>query len=312
MTQNNRQAGRSANARIPLGLFHLCTGRPPSRQGLVPSPCYGHHWTPDLVGAVPERLVVLLHGLDEPGRIWDDAAPAILAAGMAVARFDYPNDQAIAASADLLLDTLATLRSMGVRTIDAVGHSMGGLVARDALTRAARPAGLPCANRLITVGTPNKGSPLARHRWVAEAREQIARWTESPGWTPPGSASPRGERGRAGVDLMPGSAFFADLDARPLPDAAMTIILGRLLPLPASSNAVGRALLDAMGDGVVSVASARLAGVSDVVELTGTHRGLVRNVSPTDAVRTRLGRPAKGAVPPAVPVIVDRLLRPVK
>jgi pimeloyl-ACP methyl ester carboxylesterase len=254
--------------------------------------------------------VVLLHGLDEPGRIWDDAAPAILAAGLAVARFDYPNDQAIAASADLLLGSLAALGSMGVRTIDAVAHSMGGLVARDALTRSPLPAGLPRANRLITVGTPNKGSPLARHRWVAEAREQIARWAESPGWTPPGSASAPGERGRAGVDLMPGSAFFTNLDTRPLPDATMTIILGRLLPVPTSPNAVGRALLDAMGDGVVSVASARLAGVRDVVELKGTHRGLIRNVSPTDAVRTRLGRAPKGAVPPAIPVIVDRLLRP--
>jgi hypothetical protein len=109
---------------------------------------------------------------------------------------------------------------------------------------------------------------------------------------------------------MPGSAFFTNLDTRPLPDATMTIILGRLLPVPTSPNAVGRALLDAMGDGVVSVASARLAGVRDVVELKGTHRGLIRNVSPTDAVRTRLGRAPKGAVPPAIPVIVDRLLRP--
>jgi len=257
-------------------------------------------------------LVVLLHGLDEPGRIWDDAAPAILAAGLPVARFDYPNDQAIAASADLLLGSLAMLGSIGVRSIDAVAHSMGGLVARDALTRFPRPAGLPRANRLITVGTPNKGSPLARHRWVAEAREQIARWAESPGWTPPGSASSPEERGRAGVDLMPGSAFFTDLDARPLPEVAMTIILGRLLPVPSSPNAVGRALLDAMGDGVVSVASARLAGVRDVVELKGTHRGLIRSVSPADAVRTKFGRAPKGAVPPAIPVIVDRLLRPVE
>ena len=299
------------NARIPLGLFFLRPGKPPARPGLVPSPCYGHHWTPEPLSPPPERFVLLLHGLDEPGRIWDDAAPAILGAGLAVARLDYPNDQAIAASADLLLAAMARLGSMGVRIIDAVGHSMGGLVARDALTRSTRPDRLPRANRLITVGTPNRGSPLARHRWVAEAREQIARWAESPGWTPPGSASPPGERGRAGVDLMPGSAFFAGLDARPLPDAAMTIILGRLLPVPASPNAVRRALLDAMGDGVVSVASARLTGVSDVVELLGTHRGLVRNVSPTDAVRTRLGRAPKGPVPPAIPVILDRLLRPV-
>lgn len=295
--------------RIPLGLFYLKPGSPHRSHGLTPPSPPGHHWTPEPPTAPPDRLVVLIHGLDEPGRIWDDAGPAIASAGLCVARFDYPNDQAISASADRLLATLAELAAMGVRTFDAIGHSMGGLVARDALTRPAKPGTLPAPQRLITIGTPNKGSPLARHRWVAEAREQLARWAESPGWTPPGSASPRGERGRAGVDLMPGSPFFTDLETRPLPEVAMTIILGRLLPLPPERNTVGRAILDAMGDGVVSVASARLAGVRDVVELCATHRGLVRNVSPTDAVRTRLGRAAKGPVPPAIPVILDRLLR---
>lgn len=298
--------------RIPLGVFYLRAGSSSGTRGVVPPSPRGHHWTSEPPTAAPERLVLLIHGLDEPGRIWDDAAPAIASEGFTVARFDYPNDQAITASADRLLMAMAELASLGVRTFDAVGHSMGGLVARDALTRPVIRRGVPQARRLITIGTPNKGSPLARHRWVAEAREQLARWADSPGWVPPGSASPPGERGRAGIDLMPGSAFFTELETRPLPQAAMTIILGRLLPMPAERHSVGRALLDAVGDGVVSVASARLAGVADVVELRGNHRGLIRNVSPADAVRTRLGRAARGPTPPAIPVILDRLLRPVE
>ena len=49
--------------------------------------------------------LVLIHGLDEPGDIWDDLAPALTAAGYAVWEYRYPNDQGIDRSADWLVSS---------------------------------------------------------------------------------------------------------------------------------------------------------------------------------------------------------------
>ena len=131
---------------------------------------------PGTLAAGPADLVLLIHGIDEVGPIWDNLAPQLAVRGYAVARFDYPNDQGLADSAALLHDELRSLRARGVVRITLIAHSMGGLIARDVLTspdayacRAAGHAGLPDITRLITVGTPNHGSPLARLRAVLEA-----------------------------------------------------------------------------------------------------------------------------------------------
>ena len=59
------------------------------------------------------RSLVLIHGLDEPGDIWDDLAPALTAAGHAVWEYRYPNDQGIERSADWLAELWPTLPSGG-------------------------------------------------------------------------------------------------------------------------------------------------------------------------------------------------------
>jgi len=220
-------------------------------------------WTPigDADERLPERVVVLVHGLDEPGSIWRDAAPAIHEKGLPVIRFEYPNDQRIERSVDLFLAALRTLCDLGAERVDLVCHSMGGLVARDALTRpvvdrqsvaedggspqkeggpspaASLPEGkgssaLPDIGRLIMVGTPNHGAPLVRLRLVAEAREHLSRWIdfdEASGAHP--LAFLGDGAGEAGDDLKPGSDFLKDLNARPLPGGVrITIIAGALAP----------------------------------------------------------------------------------
>jgi hypothetical protein len=65
---------------------------------------------------LPSRIVLLVHGLDEPGDIWDDAAVALADAGHTVVRFDYPNDQRIAHSADLLAAALERLKARNAST----------------------------------------------------------------------------------------------------------------------------------------------------------------------------------------------------
>ena len=49
---------------------------------------------------LPSQVVLLLHGLDEPGDVWSDVAAELDAAGHAVVRFNYRNDQHPTLSAD--------------------------------------------------------------------------------------------------------------------------------------------------------------------------------------------------------------------
>lgn len=287
--------------RIALGMFGLVDGawRGKRGEGLRPPSPRGFHWAGiDRWRGSARPTVVLLHGLDEPGRIWDEAAPAVWRAGHGVVRFEYPNDQAIAASAEAFERAMAKV-DLGPGGVVIVGHSMGGLIARDALTRGG--AWAEGVRRLITVGTPNHGSAWARLRWAGEVREQAERWVdlvrEGHGWVPAGSASARGVRGGAARDLLPGSGYLKELNGRGLPGCAMTVILGRWVGGAGTWRAsVGRALLESLGDGVVSVASARLAGVADTVEIAGNHRTMLRSVAGMGTAT-------------AIPVILERLRR---
>lgn len=288
--------------------------------------------------AAPTRVVLLVHGLDEPGSIWNDLAPALRGAGYRVLRFDYANDQPIEKSAAELGEGLKTLRAHGTTRVDLVCHSMGGLVARDVLTRPGLYAGaaaghgdLPDAPVLIMIGTPNRGSGWARLRAIAEIREQVQRFAADRQHDPRGLLRFLSDgMGEAGGDLLPGSAYLADLNARPLPaGVAITTIVGRVGPASPeefswlSESALARRVLGPndterlvrsleelsteLGDGVVPVGSASLEGVPDSVLCEASHRGLIRRTSVEYGVRRWLGDDAEQT--PAIPVIVDRLAR---
>lgn len=291
----------------------------------------------------PERAVLLIHGLDEPGGIFDDLSRAIhdrrRATPYALARFDYPNDQRIASSSDLLASSLRAMRARGVRRVDLVCHSMGGLVARDVLTREGMYAGrarghtdLPDVERLILVGTPNKGSPWAKLRALAEVREQVARFLDDPDHDAGGLLGfMKDGMGEAGDDLLPGSAFLVDLNARPMTQSPITtVIVGRLAPVrnddlkwlseswllrqllgaeDAAAVAQGLTELSAeLGDGVVPESSAALPGAADTVYFEANHRGLLKTLDLVRQARSAVG--ADAVAPPAIAVILDRLSRP--
>ncbi|MBL8746152.1 MAG: alpha/beta hydrolase [Phycisphaerae bacterium] len=288
---------------------------------------------------LPTRVVLLIHGLDEGGSIWDNAAPAIAHAGYAVLRFNYPNDQRIAASANALIESLRELRSRDVRTVDIVAHSMGGLVARDTLTRpeflrsgADARADLPAVPRLIMLGTPNLGSPLAGLRQAMEVRDQFVRWMKCENKTTSGLLGFMVDgHGEAGDDLHPGSTFLTELNKRPLPEnVAITIVVGEVASSGrqritdalessyftrilgeerAASLRNGTASVwEEVGDGVVPASSARLQGVSDVVTVAADHRSMIRVLEPVEAARNAIG--IANPTPPAIPIILDRLASP--
>ncbi len=275
---------------------------------------------------MPERAVVLVHGVDDPGKVWMNLGPAVAKTGYTACEFRYPNDQPIRASAAYLLHSLAELRARGVKEVVIVAHSMGGLVSREMLTNpeigyadSAKAGGAPTVKHLVMLGTPNHGSPLARVRFAAELRDQCVRLFNGGAHLLSGFVDGTGE---AGTDLLPDSEFLKALNARPNPPGiALSIIAGVASPVskealermaktagaepdPARRAALERlrdemeTLAEGVGDGCVSVTSAKLEGVTDIVTVPGTHLSAVRNVLESS-----------GRVPPAVPLVLERLAK---
>lgn len=291
--------------------------------------------------------LVLIHGLDEPGDIWDDLAPALTAAGHAVWEYRYPNDQGIDRSVDWLAELWPSLPPSPPVVL--IGHSMGGLVARDFVSRWRHPVasvqgepaaeaapeapggpeapgtspapassaavattalpappvtpGPPAASGIsgpsvagvILVGTPNAGSEWARLRVWLEVRDHFA----SPAQRPRDlAAGLRDGLGEAKIDLRPDSDFLRALNSRPWPaEVPVFIVAGRLANLVDEQMAALKAAViaagaedlaphlehwdtaagDTLGDGLVSLESARLPGIEPLV-LEASHRGLVRRL----------------------------------
>ena len=264
------------------------------------------------------HAVVLVHGLDEPGDIWNELIPELQKAGHTPLVFVYPNDQPIIDSARLLTQHLAKLPATGITSISLVAHSMGGLVSRELLSND-QLTGYPKVNRLITVGTPHHGSDLAHFQFVGEMREHVVRIFSGNGVLFGGVFDGAGE---AKIDLLPDSAFLTTLNNRPLPtDVIFTSIIGTASPIKSDnirdfqqqcaklfngqadtqinqiSDAVEK-LVNGIGDGCVSKASAHLQGVNDEVIIEANHRSMLRTIPIISHGK-----------PPAIPIILDRLAR---
>ncbi len=260
----------------------------------------------ELLGFIPrsERFaedhppdVLLLHGLDEPGDIWDTLAPALDEAGLNGWEFRYPNDQAIDHSTDLLAEHWGQLE--GDAPLILIGHSMGGLVIRDFVTRYRHPEGKPPRVEgrpvagVILVATPNHGSEWARLRVWLEVREWLADLQEQRFSL---FAGLRDGTGAAKIDLRPDSPLLAELNARPWPEAIPVRIIGGKLPEPTPAMRESLAALDEqidletvagrisewweqadeeLGDGVVPLESLRLEGHPEPLILEASHRGLL-------------------------------------
>jgi len=275
--------------------------------------------------AANRKSVVLIHGLDDPGQVWLSLAPQLVKEEFNVWLMHYPNDQPVVESARLFFKELQGLKQRGIDRISVVAHSMGGLVSREMLTRpeieynaSAKNKQVPEVTALIMVGTPNHGSQLVRLRVFTEMRDQLAHMTKGEiNWL----GSIIDGAGEAKIDLLPGSRFLTELNARPHPqDTDMLIIAGMTSPWNESDinswvsdlrqkvsadhqkwvDELGKnmiALTHGLGDGLVPVESTRLEGVPHRT-VEGTHLSMIRNIA-SDSRR----------MPPAVPVIIDHLKR---
>ena len=277
------------------------------------------------LATAPSELsaTVLIHGLDDPGKVWQNLTPALIQEGHEVWIMNYPNDQAIHDSASLFFTELKKLKAAGIGTISIVAHSMGGLITRDVLTNSVfgfaelvQKGTVPEVQSFIMVGTPNHGSQMVRFRLFSEVRDQLDRLMK-------GQSNPLGfildGAGEAKIDLLPGSVFLTDLNSRPHPHGVdMLIIAGITTPWGEEDiinwrdrlskeadgnyteeiNQVSRAMISmshSLGDGLVTVESTRLPGIEHLT-VKGTHLTMIRTISPQSA-----------QVPAAVPIITKRL-----
>jgi pimeloyl-ACP methyl ester carboxylesterase len=270
-----------------------------------------------------QPVVVLVHGLDDPGKVWQNLAPVLVNEGYSVWQLEYPNDQPIVESTSLFFEELKKLGLLGIDHLEIVAHSMGGLVSRELLTsREIDYSGLvqqqlvPRVERLIMVGTPNHGSQMARFRLFAEVRDHLDRVFK-------GQAHGLGflfdGAGEAKIDLLPGGRFLTRLNSRPHPAGLeMFIIAGITAPWSETDidhwlttvnekrgrdssreleqiSSIMKSMANGLGDGLVTVESARLDNVP-FVTVPGTHLSMIRNITM-----------ASDRVPPAVPIIVQLL-----
>jgi pimeloyl-ACP methyl ester carboxylesterase len=268
------------------------------------------------------KTVVLIHGLDDPGKVWMNLAPELAAEDYNVLLMEYPNDQPVVESSRLFFKELLELKEFGIDRISIVAHSMGGLISREMLTSPElaydsliKEEQVPEVVSLIMVGTPNHGSQMARFRWFGEVRDHLARLSR-------GNTSWQGAifdgAGEAKIDLLPESRFLTELNSRPHPEIDMLIIAGISSPwqeddikgmvddvrkeVPEDQQelvqVIGEYMIDmthGLGDGLVTVESSRLEGVPHLT-VEGTHLSMIRNIT---AGSTR--------IPPAVPVILEYL-----
>jgi pimeloyl-ACP methyl ester carboxylesterase len=271
----------------------------------------------DPPAGVGRPRTLLVHGLDEPGILWDDLAPALAEAGFEVWELRYPNDQGIDRSTDYLADLWPTLPAD--RPVILIGHSMGGLLARDFVTRLRHPVAGPPRVRgapvggVIMAGTPNHGSAWARLRIWLELQEHFrdARQRRFSLF-----AGLRDGLGEAKIDLRPGSAFLERLNARPWPEAVPRFLIGArvveppahlIAGLDAAAAEIGSEALrlglhawwdslgNRIGDGAVTIDSLALPDAPPPLIVTATHRSMLR----------RLGD--AGPEPPAVAPIVAQV-----
>jgi len=233
-------------------------------------------------------VVVLVHGLDEPGTIWRDLIPALGARGHQVWELRYPNDQGIDRSAAFLASHWHTFDPD--RPVFLVGHSMGGLVIREFVSRWRHPVGVPERTAgapvagLILGGTPNQGSEWARMRALLEFRDQLPAMAEK---RHPAFAGLRDGTGVAKIDLRPGSDFLDALNARPWPaDVPVVLIAGKLTELSPT-----------LGDGVVALDSIALPAYPPPVIVNASHRGMFLRVFSAETE------------PPAIPYVLEALDR---
>jgi pimeloyl-ACP methyl ester carboxylesterase len=191
--------------------------------------------------------VVVLHGLGRSESAMLLLENELAGAGFEVHNIGYPsNDQPPDALIDLVSRAVEACCANNGRTMHLVGHSLGGLLIR-AYLQQGHPDNL---GNVVLLGTPNRGSELA------DLSDGL-----------PGTvlelAGPTARLLGTGPDDFPASLAPPDYPVGVIAGTRDALVTNEWLPLP--------------NDGMVSLESARLKGMTDFKSFDVTHWGLRNN-----------------------------------
>jgi triacylglycerol lipase len=190
------------------------------------------------------QCVILLHGLGRTDRSMNVMAEALASAGYATANLDYPSRDARVEklALDAIPRGLGRCRALGARRIHFVTHSMGAILVRYYLSQKS----IAELGRVVMLSPPNQGSE------VTDALQDTAfyQWHNGP----------------AGQQLGTGPGSFV-LQLGPV-DYPVGVITGNT---HAFFDAWLADLIPGPDDGKVSVARAKVEGMSDFLVLPYAH-----------------------------------------
>lgn len=199
------------------------------------------------------HIIILLHGLGRHKNTMSKTTNYLKNKGYAAYNLNYPSTfQSVEDHADDIEHLLNHLD--GVTSVSFIGHSLGGLVARDLLARKDGWRKKITAHHLIMLGTPNNGARIADMMSGLKLFHTIA--------------------GPSGQDVRP--YRVQDL---PAPDIPTLVIAG------GRGNSTGfNPLLGEDNDGVVTVNEAKLEGMNEFMMLDVIHTTIMDHPKSLEAI----------------------------
>ena len=248
--------------------------------------------------------VCLVHGLNSSSGGFVHMIPWLEEAGYGIVAYDYAFNRSIALSCQGFAHDWAAFRAEVKDQLpwSIVAHSMGALLARSLVEDDAGPA--HDVRSLILIAPVNQGSQLAKVQTVVQLMNGLQAINGKN--TTKAMMNLSDGLGQAAEDMLPSSPFLKELNRRPrcqnlpyhivagdrgfLTREGRAQIEGRIDLVTRNSGIFGRLtqaatadlpdlldeLADGTGDGCVSVARTRLAGVADHVTIHANHAELIR------------------------------------